>query len=88
MASVPSVATIAEPEDGNEKGIASAHHARPAADHEDDEDRAFRCAASHSTETKALMATIAPTERSICRAMMTSACPTATMHTSVAESAT
>ena len=37
---------------------------------------------------KRSMATIAPTERSIWRAMMTSACADATMHTSVADSAT
>ena len=43
---------------------------------------------SQSAETKAPVATMAPTDRSICRAMMMSACPSATMQTSVAERAT
>src|ERR1700722_4274664 len=48
----------------------------------------FGCSESQRAETKALDATIAPTERSICLPTIRSACPRATIQTSVPDRAT
>src|SRR5580704_3603457 len=90
MASVPSVATIA----GMRRPAASSALPAPSAVPtaipmtNTNAREESGCSESQSAETKALHATIAPTDRSICRPMMRSACPKATMQTSVPDRAT